>query len=369
MLEIIVEKQGGDFSTVTEAIEAVPYDEKALIRIGEGVFTEKVFCEKKDITFEGAGIGRTVIEYSDGAADLMPDGTKKGTFRSYTAFFGGRKVTVRNMTIANNCGDGRLAGQGLAVYADADICFFENVRMEGHQDTLFCSPLPRAEKKVGGFLGPRVMTERRLTSQYYKDCEITGDVDFIFGGADAVFDNCTITVNNREIVKVEPGSDAAKYKPSEAEKQAKSETKEADKPAKLDKDQININERFINGYVTAGCGRSCDLGMVFRKCTVKGAEGCAPGSVFLGRPWREEAKAVFIDCTMDETIAPERFSGWGGVGKEEPETFYGEFGTVNDKGEAADLSKKNAWVKDVTGDMASELSSKAEKIVSACTLL
>ncbi|MBR1669379.1 MAG: pectin esterase [Butyrivibrio sp.] len=368
-MEIHVEKRGGDFSTVQEAVDAVPYGEAAEIIIGEGVFREKIFCEKEDITLVGAGPDKTVIDYDDYANEEMPDGTKRGTFRSYTAFFGGKRVRVRNMAIRNSAGDGRVVGQALAVYADADVCLFEDVKMTGCQDTLFCAPLPRTERKKNGFLGPRVLTERRLTKQYYKNCTITGDVDFIFGGADAVFDNCTIICNDR----MHSGAGGSANKPEKA----------ADKKSpSLDKDQIDVTERLINGYITAGCGLKDDLGFVFRNCSIGGASGCEEGSVFLGRPWRDEARTVFLYCTMDSSVAPERFSGWGGITKDEPDCFYGEFGTrvsenaltggkADNAGGAqlamADLTHKNPWVKDIDAELAEVLSARADDVVRICT--
>lgn len=385
MLEIRVEKNGGDFSFVQEAIDAVPYEESAVIRIGEGVFHEKLFCEKKDITFVGAGIDKTVIDFDDYANEIMEDGSKRGTFRSYTAFFGGKRVAVRDMTIRNSAGDGRVVGQAVAVYADADVCLFENVELNGCQDTLFCAPLPRAERQRNGFMGPRVMTERRLTRQYYKNCIITGDVDFIFGGADAVFDDCKIVCNDRM-----HGSNRMLDVMGAAGSRVASVGVGAGSGAtgagagKLDKDQIDVTERLVNGYITAACGLSSDLGFVFRNCTVTGAKGCEDGSVFLGRPWREEARTVFLNCACDKSVAPERFSGWGGITKDEPSTFYGEFGTKLIDGEAGavassagdgadgnealvDLSCKNSWVKDIDEALAAELSKRADEVVKACT--
>lgn len=478
-MEILVSKKDGDFSTIQEAVEAVPYEESAVIKIGEGVFREKVFCEKKDITFVGAGIDKTILEFDDYANEVMADGKKRGTFRSYTAFFGGKRVVVRNMTIKNTAGDGRVVGQALAVYADADVCLFENVKMTGCQDTLFCAPLPRTERQKNGFLGPRVMTERRLTKQYYKSCEITGDVDFIFGGADAVFDDCVITCNDRMHIRSEAGFGSAPCKVTGAasgvgagvfgkglvnevsegkdgvavgdgnKAEGEVTTREGNETKgrasntgeqsvmsaegnrtvvgvvtgvaaslaggrsgaavmpgknphgeehKLDKDQIDINERPINGYITAACGLKDDIGFVFRNCVIKGAPGCEPGSVFLGRPWRDEAKTVFLNCVMDECIAPERFSGWGGITKDESSTFYGEVGTkvmpasmnegrkragaeveslaetvyVNKDGASldklmpADLGAKNPWVKDIDEALSEELNANADEIVKMC---
>lgn len=391
-LTINVSKSGGDFSCIQEAINAVPYEEDATIHISEGIYKEKIFSEKRDITLIGDGIDKTILSFDDYANEIMEDGSKRGTFRSYTAFFGGGKVHVKDMTIRNSAGDGRAVGQAIAVYADANLCFFENVKMTGCQDTLFCAPLPRQERKKNGFLGPRVMTERRLTSQYYKNCTITGDVDFIFGGADAVFDDCTIICNDRMHVSLTEAGSCSAAPQSQSSSSAISVTTQATTSSSttsittsaassnstaytasttpagassLDKDQIDTRERFINGYITAACGRSQDLGFVFRNCRIGGAKGCEEGSVFLGRPWRDEAKTVFLNCTMDKTIAPERFSGWGGINLDQPETFYGEFGTglVDSSIIFADLSRKNSWVKDISESDAATISSRADEVV------
>ena len=69
----------------------------------------------------------------------------------------------------------------------------ENVNLYGNQDTLFTAPLPLQEREQNGFRGPRENTPRLDTVQYYKNCTIRGNIDFIFGGANAVFDTCTLS--------------------------------------------------------------------------------------------------------------------------------------------------------------------------------
>jgi pectinesterase len=88
---------------------------------------------------------------------------------------------------------------------------------------------------------------------------------------------------------------------------------------------------------------------------------------------------VFLNCACDKSIAPERFSGWGGITKDEPQTFYGEFGTrlvdgtvagdggAGEAGQLVDLSCKNPWVKDIDEALAAELSKRADEVVKACT--
>ena len=349
MLEIFVSKQEADYHTLQEAVDAVPYETEAVIHVAAGIYEEKVFCEKKNITIEGDNADNTVLSFGDGAFDIHPDGTKRGTFRTATLFISGEKTTLRNLTIRNTAGDGRVAGQALALYADSSLVFAENVVLDAHQDTLFCAPLPVSERQKNGFLGPRMLTERKKTSQYYKNCQIIGDVDFIFGGANAVFENCDIVCRDREHAVLE-----------------------IDEP-EGDKDQIGKTTDYVNGYITAPCGLRDAIGFVFVDCFIHGENGCGKNTVFLGRPWREEAKATFINCRYDDTISPYRFSGWGGVTRDEPDTFFAEYGgrlvdSIGEKDVAqVDMSGKNPWVKVLTSNQADDILKDAAEIKNAVT--
>ena len=54
MLTINVAPDGsGQFTTISEAVLAVPYDCPAVIRIAPGIYREKLVCEKKDSTRTG----------------------------------------------------------------------------------------------------------------------------------------------------------------------------------------------------------------------------------------------------------------------------------------------------------------------------
>ena len=198
MLTINVAPDGsGQFTTISEAVLAVPYDCSAVIRIAPGIYREKLVCEKKDITLAGAGMDATRLVWNDGGKLPHPDGRPTHTFRSYTAFFSGEKLRVEDMTIENDAGPGAKAGQAIAAYVDSARAAFSRVRLLGNQDTLFCAPLPEKEREKDGFLGPRGLAPRRASAQYYHACEIAGDIDFIFGGADALFEHCTLrTVDN-----------------------------------------------------------------------------------------------------------------------------------------------------------------------------
>ena len=198
MLTVTVAQDGsGDFVSIAEAVLAVPYEEEALVQVGPGIYREKLVCEKRCITLRGAGADKTKLVWGDGGKLPHKDGRPTHTFRSYTAFFSGETLCVEDMTIENDAGPGAKAGQAVAAYVDSTRAVFRRVKLLGSQDTLFCAPLPEKEREKDGFLGPRGLAPRKPTAQYYTDCEIAGDIDFIFGGGDALFENCVIrTVDN-----------------------------------------------------------------------------------------------------------------------------------------------------------------------------
>ena len=192
MYRLTVSKDGlGDYYTLQEAIYAGPYNVSAEIVIKEGIYREKIFSDKKDLTIIGEG--KVLITYSDGARELLADGKKRGTFRSFTAFFSGEKLRLENITIQNSAGSGKDVGQAVALYLDVDSTELFNVNLYGAQDTLFLAPLPENEREKNGFYGPRFKTERKRTKTVIEKGEIRGSVDFIFGGGDAVFKNVLIT--------------------------------------------------------------------------------------------------------------------------------------------------------------------------------
>ena len=110
--------------------------------------------------------------------------------------------------------------------------------------------------------------------QYYKNCFIEGTTDFIFGQATALFENCTINSKS-------------------------------------------------DSYIAAASTPAGNIyGFVFKNCRLTAREGVS--KVFLGRPWRANAKTVFIDCFMEGHIAPEAWDNWSNP-MAEKEAYYGEY--------------------------------------------
>lgn len=255
------------------------------IHIGPGIYREKLVIRRPRLTLIGEE-GVTIV-YGQGAFELLENGEKRGTFRTASVRIDAPDFTAVNLTFQNDAGFGHTVGQALALYVDADRCRFEHCRLIGSQDTLFTAPLPLKEAQPGGFRGPGEYRPRVLGRHLYRDCFIQGDVDFIFGSATAWFENC-------ELFSKLPGDR---------------------KPPESPQDQV------VYGYVTAASTHeNTPYGYVFHKCRL--TSDCPPHTVYLGRPWREYAKTVFLECELGEHIHP---AGWMDWGKPHGHFYYGEY--------------------------------------------
>ena len=269
---IIVAKDGsGDYTSLQAAVDSVPegVNSETCIFLRAGEYHEKVVIHRNDIHLTGEDREQTVLAWNGCAKDLYDDGTEKGTFLSSTLMITGDDVTVENLTVRNDAGDGRLVGQAVAVYAAGDRGIWRNCTLTAHQDTLFCGPirLPNVKEDIGERCGCAEQSLRvedgppTRSRQYFENCMIRGDVDFIFGPYRCWFEGCTLFMNER------------------------------------------------GGYFTAAnTHQDQPFGFVFRRCILTGA--CKPGAGFLGRPWRKFARTVFLECDMDEHVAPEGFCDW-----------------------------------------------------------
>ena len=170
-----------EFTTLTAAAAAQDPAQPLHFVLGAGTYYERPFLELADYIITGAGMGQTVISAGAAGRDPWPGEERTGTFRSQTLFLGGGSARLEHLTVENTAGDGADRGQALAVYADASRVCMVDVSLHGNQDTLFTAPLPLAVRQKNGFRGPRENTPRLDTKQYYRDCEISGNIDFIFG--------------------------------------------------------------------------------------------------------------------------------------------------------------------------------------------
>lgn len=288
----------GDFSSVSEALASLPANNKTetILYIHEGIYKEQITVLVPFLTFLGDGPDKTILTYDLSAREMMEDGMKRGTFRTYSCMIDTHDFTAKGITFANSAGSGPQAGQALALYVDGDRIQFENCHFSGGQDTLFTAPLPPKEIEKNGFIGPKQYSPRINGRHYYKSCLIEGDIDFIFGGATAYFEDC-------EFFSKDIG-------------------------------------RRINSYVTAASTpKNQAYGYVMNRCRFTG--NCPPRSAYLGRPWREYAKTVLLHCFMDEHICEEGWNDWNKTDARQT-VFYAEYGNY---GKGADISKRPSWIK------------------------
>ena len=255
MLELTV---GKEYQTIQETLNAIPYDVSAIVHIPKGVYHEKIFSDHQDLTLIGSGEEETSIVFEQSANQIAPDGRKVGTFRSYTAFFSGERLVVKDMNISNFAGVGFKVGQAIALYLDVRHAHLSHVRINGFQNTLFLAPLPEEEREPGEFFGPCSSVPRRKNEVVVEHATIRGDVDFIFGGADALFNDCNL-------VSLHPG------------------------------------------FVASPSGAKDQRGFVFFQCRFQAeVAGCVDESVAIMRPWRPYGRVTTISCTFGSHVMREK---------------------------------------------------------------
>ncbi|MFI7400164.1 pectinesterase family protein [Streptomyces sp. NPDC049541] len=175
---------------VQAAVDAVD-GPGATIVVHPGTYREivNVPADKGELTIRGAtGDPRdTVIVFDHANGTKKSDGTTYGTPGSATFTSGAPGLTVRDLTLANDwlrADHPDITGtQAVAAYVTGDRSSFENVRFLAHQDTLFVD----------------TTALDAFDRQYFHRCYIEGDVDFVFGRATAVFEECHFHTLPRDV--------------------------------------------------------------------------------------------------------------------------------------------------------------------------
>jgi len=301
-MTLIVSKEGtGDYRMVNDALNALSTGGGTII-IKEGVYKEKISVEKPNVTLQGEG--QVALTFDDCAKKKFSNGDEYGTFNSASFYVSGCNFSAYNITFENASGSGSVAGQALALYTNGDKQKFYQCRFLSFQDTVFTAPKPPT--RIDGSIADDA---QRLTHPpeayriYFEDCYIEGDVDFIFGGASVYFYRCEIFSKYRE-------SDPCGY---------------------------------ITAANTAG---DQAFGFVFNECTL--TSDCPPNSVYLGRPWRNDAHTAFINCSMGAHIKPEGWHNWNKPDAEKT-VRYEEYGSTGPGGE---MRGRVSWSKRLTAEEA-----------------
>ncbi len=264
---VTVAKDGSaNFVTVQAAVDSLP--EGGVIRIRAGLYEEKVTISASNIQLRGLGSSPkdVVLSWNLNAT------AAGGTFKSASTTVTGDDFYAENLTFENTYSRThplQEGSQAVALRITGDRAVFRKVRFLGHQDTLYATTAGCMSDEPGC----------KPARQYFADCYVEGNVDYIFGDAVALFDNCEIhSLPNKMIA-------------------------------------ITAQSRHRAAQ---------DSGYVFYKCRLTAEDSVE--NVYLGRPWRAYAKVIFIDTYMGAEIAPAGWLEWEHDGKPSlPTTFLSDY--------------------------------------------
>lgn len=251
------------YKTVQAAINSVPTNNSSdvVIYIKNGTYHEKITVNTPYINLIGQDQKKTILTYNVAAGSTIP-GTNNtyGTSGSASLSVTGnaKGFAMANLQVENAFDENSSISskQAVAFKNEADESMFINCRFVGNQDTLYTG----------------------RGKQYYYNCYIAGDVDFIFGGATAYFEKCEIKSYDRSGITPK-------------------------------------------GYITApSTPASSTYGLVFESCKLT-TNITQKGSVYLGRPWHAgqgsavNSSAVFLNCAMGAHISA---TGWTSMNSDQP---------------------------------------------------
>ncbi|KAF8388665.1 hypothetical protein HHK36_025345 [Tetracentron sinense] len=273
---VIVAKDGsGNYTTITDALAAMPlkYKGRYVIYIKVGIYDETVTVTKKmvNLTMYGDGSRKTIVT---GRKNFV-DGVR--TFQTATFVALGEGFMAKAMGFRNTAGPEKH--QAVAIRVQSDHSVFLNCRMEGYQDTLYAQ------------------THR----QFYRSCVIAGTVDFIFGDAAAIFQNCMIVIrkpldNQRNIVTA----------------------------------QGRIDRHETTGIVIQNCRILPDKKLIPLRFKLES---------YLGRPWKEYSRTIIMESTIGDLIHADGWLPWEGDFALKT-LSYGEY---NNRGPGAKLTARIKW--------------------------
>ncbi|HEU5351516.1 MAG TPA: pectinesterase family protein [Terracidiphilus sp.] len=286
----------GDYYSIQRALDAVPATGHALILVAPGTYREILTINKPYVQIRSADsdASKTIV-VNDRSA-----GANGGTLHSATVNVRSDNFFAENITFANDFNQTHPqlpeGSQAVALLVTGDRDLFHNVRLLGNQDTVYagsrnCSP-------EGSHCIP--------TRQYFSDCFIAGNVDFIFGDGKAVFDHCEIrsTPHNGGFITAQ-----SRHYPAED-----------------------------SGYVLDHCKLTADARVT--------------GKVYLGRPWRPYATVIYLHTWMGDHIAPAGWHEWHPGETHSLDTaYYAEFDST---GPGAHPSQRDPHTRFLTPQQAAE---------------
>ncbi|PPD91839.1 hypothetical protein GOBAR_DD11246 [Gossypium barbadense] len=246
---IVVAKDGsGNFNTIKDAMSCIPLNAQKhfVIYIKEGTYEENLIFSYNmtNVALIGDGKEKTRITGHLNAADGI------NTFNTATVAVNGDFFFAKNIGFENTAGAIKLQAVALMVISDFAVLY--NCSIDGYQYTLY------------------VHSKR----QFYRDCTISGTIDFVFGDAAAVFQNCKFVVR---------------------------------KPLKGQQNVITAQGRSDERQPT---------GIVIQNSTIVADDELVPFKIehptFLGRPWGNFSRTIIMETFIDDLVKHEGWAVWDG---------------------------------------------------------
>jgi pectinesterase len=270
---------------------------------------QAIYKDKYTVAQDGSGDYKTLQEAIN-ACKFFPEGRitiylKPGIYREKVEIYSwtnkisllGEDATTTIISFDDYSGKGShntFTSYTIKVMGDdfyAENITFENTAGPVGQAVALHVEGDRCVFKNCRFLGNQdtIYTGGDSSRQYFSHCYIEGTTDFIFGAATAAFEDCIIHSKKNSYVTAASTPEGKRY-----------------------------------GYVFINC-----------KLTAT----AETTKVYLGRPWRNYAKTVFVNCELGEHILPEGWHNWSKPDAEKT-TFYAEY---NSRGKGANTATRVAW--------------------------
>ncbi|XP_019158574.1 PREDICTED: probable pectinesterase/pectinesterase inhibitor 58 [Ipomoea nil] len=274
--DLVVAKDGsGKYMSINEALEDIPRNKNKtfVLYIKEGVYEEKVvfFRNMTHLMIMGDGPTKTKITGSKNYIDGV------STFHTATVAALGDFFMARDIGFENSAGPEKHQAVALRVGADKSI--FYNCQMDGYQDTLYT----------------------HTYRQFYRNCIISGTIDFIFGNGAVVLQTCTFVVRkpmeNQQCIVTAQG---------------------------------RIDPRQPTGLVLQNCSFVADPEYYPVRSKLKS---------YLGRPWKEYSRTIIMESFIDDLIQKEGWLLWNGDFALDT-LFYTEY---NNRGSSSSKEERVKW--------------------------
>ncbi|KAK4487577.1 hypothetical protein RD792_005773 [Penstemon davidsonii] len=257
---VVVADGTGKSTSISNALRAAPdYSTKIyIIYVKKGVYKEYVNIgkEKSNIMLIGDGIDAMVVSDNRNYVDGW-------TTQEHYVTVKGQGFIARDITFENTTGLEKQ--QAVAFMSESDRTILHRCAFKGYQDTLYA----------------------RDQRQFYRECKITGTVDFIFGDGTVLFQACDILAR-----QALPGDG-------------------------IDATIVSANCNYVDGRTTYRSGTFYvkGQGLIVRDITIENTAG----------PAKQQVVAFMSESDAHGAIQPEGWLPWNKSDFALDTLYYGEY--------------------------------------------